>query len=277
MQEFMSNHPHDDKLIPAALAGFKQVCFTHEDHSFPIYRYGQGPAVLVIHEIPGLTPAVIEFARRVGDAGFTVILPVLFGEIGRGYEPLYTLKTLAMTCIRKEFAVFAARQSSPVSDYLRALCRAVHAHCGGHGVGVVGMCLTGNFALSLMVDPVVMAPVLSQPSLPIGLTHRAKAALHISDDELALIKKRVATEDLKILGLRFTHDPMCPKARFDRLKDEFGAGFEAIEIDSSLGNPNKVSIMSHSVLTKDLIDKQGHPTQVALHRTLAFLHEQLDY
>ncbi len=255
--------------------GFECATFTHESASYPVYRRGTGPAVLVIHEVPGITPAVIDFARRVADEGFTAIMPSLFGTVGRGYDPLYMADSMARACIRKEFAAFATRKSSPITDYLRALCRAIHAECGGKGVGVVGMCLTGNFALSLMVDPVVMAPVLSQPSLPAGITPAARRDLHVSDAELAIIKQRIAEEDIKVLGLRFTWDILCPKARFTHLKEELGDGFEAIEIDSSPFNAHHIPVYAHSVLTKDLVDKAGHPTQQALHRTLAFFEERL--
>lgn len=48
-----------------------------------IYRMGSGPAVIVIHEIPGITPLVADFARRVADNGMTVVLPDLLGTPGR--------------------------------------------------------------------------------------------------------------------------------------------------------------------------------------------------
>ena len=257
------------------LADFTQYTFTHEGESYPVYRRGSGPAVVVIHEIPAITPQVADFARRVADAGFTAIMPALLGNPGRGYDPLHIAGSIARACIRREFTVLATRQSSPITDWLRALCRAVHAECGGRGVGAVGMCLTGNFALSLMVDPVVMAPVLSQPSLPFGITRAQKRDLHVTDAELAIIKQRVAEEDVKVLGLRFTWDAMCPKARFDRLREELGDGFEAIEIDSSPTNRDGIPVYAHSVLTKDLVDKAGHPTRIALDRTLVFFREQL--
>lgn len=259
-----------------ALAGFSRHDFVHEGATYPVWRRGSGPAVVVMHEVPGITPAVADFARRVADAGFTAVMPQLFGDAGRGYDPLHVVQGLARACIRREFSVLATRQSSAITDWLRALCRAVHAECGGRGVGAVGMCLTGNFALSLMVDPVVMAPVLSQPSLPFGITPAQRRDLHISDAELAVVKQRVAEEGVRVLGLRFTWDAMCPKARFDRLREELGEGFEAIEIDSAPGNPDGIPVYAHSVLTKDLVDLAGHPTRVALDRTLAFFREHLD-
>jgi dienelactone hydrolase len=133
------------------------------------------------------------------------------------------------------------------------------------------MCLTGNFALALMVDDAMMAPVLSQPSLPLPFGKIRRAGLHISDDDLAVAKRR----KVPVLGLRFTEDPACPRERFDHLRVEFGQTFEAIEIDSSKGNPYGIPQNAHSVLTLHLVDQDGHPTKKALDRVLAFLRERL--
>ncbi|MDY6943962.1 MAG: dienelactone hydrolase family protein [Pseudomonadota bacterium] len=254
--------------------GFSEASFTFENKTVPIYRRGEGPGVVVMHEIPGITPQVARFGRRVADAGFTVVMPSLFGMPGKPLSVGYLLGSTARVCVNREFSVLAARGSSPVTHFLRALCRQVHQDCGGVGVGAVGMCLTGNFALSLMVDPSVMAPVLSQPSLPFGLTRRQRAAIHVSDEELAVIKQRTA-EGTPVLGLRFTHDVACRAARFNTLREELGAGFEAIEIDSGPGNAHGIKRIAHSVLTNDLVDEVGHPTRAALDRVLGFFQQRL--
>src|SRR5690606_19438659 len=138
----------------------------------------------------------------------------------------------------------------------------------------IGMCMTGNFALALMVDEAVMAPVLSQPSLPFPLTAAKRAALHLSDEDLAVVKRRAAA-GCGVLGLRFTADPLVPAERFARLRRELGDGFEAIEIDSGPGNPHGIPRRAHSVVTTDLVDEAGHPTRAALERVLSFFHERL--
>jgi dienelactone hydrolase len=170
--------------------------------------------------------------------------------------------------------VLAADASSPITDWLRALCRRAHAECGGRGVGALGMCLTGNFALALMVDPSVRAPVLSQPSLPLPLGAARRAGLHLAPADLERVRERAAG-GCGVLGLRFTHDPLCPAERFARLRRELGAGFEAIEIDSGPGNPHGIRRVAHSVLTEDLVDETGHPTRQALDRVLGFFRERL--
>ena len=128
-----------------------------------VFRRGSGPAVIIIHEIPGLHPQVVEFADRVAAAGMTVFLPSLFGEPGKPVSVGYALGQMVKNiCVRREFNVWANGKSSPIVDWLRALARKVHAECGGPGVGAVGMCFTGGFALAMMTEPSVIAPVLSQ-------------------------------------------------------------------------------------------------------------------
>jgi dienelactone hydrolase len=258
-----------------ALSDFGSFEFPYEGKAWKVYTRGTGPGVLVMSEIPGITPQVVSFAERVVGHGFTVWMPHLFGEDGRPGSSGYILKSIAQACIRAEFAAFAAHRSSPICDMLRAMCRALKAEAGGKGVGAVGMCFTGNFALALMVDDSVLAPVLSQPSLPGFTPTRArKAALHVSPEELAVSKKRVAN-GAKIVALRFTNDPAVPGERFETLRREFGSGCETIEIDSSPENPYGIPKNAHSVLTVHLVDEPGHPTRAALDRVLSFFSERL--
>lgn len=256
------------------LEGFEVSAFSHEGTTRPVYRRGSGPGVVIVHEIPGITPEVARFGRWVADEGFTAVLPSLFGTPGKEFSASYVAGQMARACISREFHVLAKNASSPITDYLRALARQVHQECGGPGVGAVGMCLTGNFALSMMLDEVVMAPVLSQPSLPFGVSQDHRAAIHLAADDLDVVRERTR-EGCRVLGLRFTGDPLVPAARFETLRRELGDGFEAIEIDSSRGNPYGIPAMAHSVLTKDLVDEAGHPTRVALDRVLALFRERL--
>lgn len=256
------------------LDGFATAPFHHDGTTHPVHRRGHGPGVVIIHEIPGLHPAVAEFGRRVAEAGFTAVLPELFGTLGRPASTGYLARSMLRVCIAREFSVLARNESSPVTDWLRALCRQTHSECGGPGVGALGMCLTGNFALALMVDECVMAPVLSQPSLPLPISRSHREALHLTPAALDTVKQRVAG-GCPVLGMRFSEDPLCPAERFERLRHELGEGFEGIEIDSSKDNPHGIPHSAHSVLTIDLVDREGHPTRAALERTLAFLSERL--
>lgn len=237
-----------------------------------MFRAGSGPGVLVMTEMPGITPRVVEFANRVVAAGFTVWMPDLFGDAGRPVTLGYLGRSLIVTCLRREFAALAANRSGKITEPLRAMCRALHQETGGKGVGALGMCFTGNLALALMVDPAVVAPVLSQPSLPFPWSDLQKASIHVSPDDLAVCKRRVA-EGVTPLALRFTADSMVPGARFETLRRELTC--ETIEIDSSPGNAWGIKQRAHSVLTIDLVDEAGHPTRAALDRVLAFFAERL--
>jgi dienelactone hydrolase len=257
-----------------ALDGFEKSRFTAVGTTRTVYRTGTGPAVIVISEIPGITPRVAEFGRKVAASGCTAVLPHVFGEDGRRPTMGYAAKSLAQGCISREFTTMALNKTSPITTWLRALAKAEHATCGGPGVGVVGMCFTGGFALAMMVDDVVVAPVLSQPSLPFPIGKSHKKGLGISDADLKVVQDRVAAGTC-VLGLRFTGDRHSPSERFEHLREVLGDGFIAVEIDSSPGNPYGHKSMAHSVLTEDLDDREGTPTRAALDQVLAFFTERL--
>ncbi len=257
------------------LDGFSVAPMTFDGVTRDVYRRGSGPGVIVMHEVPGITPEVATFARIVADAGFTVFAPTLFGTPDRPMTFPYAAGQILRACVSKEFRVFAANATSPIISWLRALCAAAHAELGGPGVGAIGMCLTGNFALALMVDPSMMAPVLSQPSLPFATVPSSRRGLHLSPEDLAIVKRRAAA-GVPVLAMRFTDDFMCPGERFQRLREELGDSFEAIEIDSSPGNPHGIKSRAHSVVTSDLVNETGHPTRLALDRVLSFFREQLE-
>lgn len=257
----------------AALEGFSAREETYLGRTRTVYRRGEGPPVLVMAEVPGLTPRVLAFARRVCDRGLSVACPDMFGVPGQPPSPLQMGRVMARACISREFALLARHRASPITQWLRALARALHEDSGSP-VGAVGMCLTGNFALTLCLDPWMIAPVLSQPSLPTGLG-AAKRALHATPEACQTLARRAKDDGLHVIGLRFTGDPLCPRERFDALGDLLGDAFEGIEIDSSSGNPHGHRRMAHSVLTEDLIDEEGQPTQRALERVLDFLESRL--
>src|SRR5665213_4312349 len=201
----------------AVLAQYDRFDFTDPEGRWvrPVWRRGTGPAVIVIHEMPGLHPLVIRLATRVAAAGMTVFCPSLFGDPGREVTPLYSVgEMLKGICIRREFNVWAADRSSPIVDWLRALAAFAHVECGGRGVGAVGMCFTGGFALAMMTEPSVVAPVLSQPCNPI-LGKGKKSKTDASPAEIKCARDRMEKEDLSMIGLRFFGDNFVPSERFD--------------------------------------------------------------
>ncbi|MFW5420567.1 dienelactone hydrolase family protein [Nocardiopsis sp. CNT-189] len=265
------------------LSGFERGAFTHGGTTRDVLRRGTGPAVVVMAEIPGITPKVLEFAERVAAIGCTAVLPVLFGAPGRDPDPAahgrlrtaaYMASSMAKVCVSREFTVLATGRSSPVVGWLRALAAAEHERCGGPGVGAVGMCLTGGFALAMATDERLLAPVLSQPSLPLAVTASRRGTTDISAEELAAVKDRCARGGLRVLGMRFRGDRLVPGDRFAALRRELGDAFTAVELDGADAAPEGL-IPPHSVLTEHLIDEPGQPTRDALDRVLDLFRDRL--
>jgi dienelactone hydrolase len=254
---------------------FQAFVFTHDGRTYEVFRGGCGPAVLVLHEIPGLHQGVIDFARRLIAAGYTVYLPSLYGSPASPANGREVLRSIVQICVAREFTKLADR-TSPVVGWLRALAASAFRECGGPGVGVVGMCLTGGFALATALEPSVVAAVMSQPVLPAPIGKRGRAALGLNAEDRSTITTR-ANDGLRVLGLRFTNDRGCPPERFETLRATLGTSFEGIEIDSAPGNAAGIEPSAHSVLTVSLVDEPGHPTRLALDRVLTFLTEQLPH
>jgi len=256
-----------------ALAGFTTFEFDDGRWKRPVYRIGSGPAVIVIHEIPGLHPQVLQFARDVAAEGMTVFCPSLFGKPAKPVSKDYIVATtLKLLCVGREFALWAGGRSSPIVDWLRALARQAHAECGGKGVGAVGMCFTGGFALAMMTEPSVVAPVLAEPSLPAGGKNAGK--LDCSPEDLAIAKARMEAEDLSLIALRFDHDRHVPCARFQALERELGSRVEAITLPPSAARQG-TGFPPHSVLTVHLDRDDPDGETMRVHRkVLAFFKER---
>ena len=228
----------------------------HDGTTHPTYRKGTGPGVIVIHEVPGLTPTVIGFGEELVAAGYTVVMPSLFGEPEAPFGPRSVARTMAKVCVSAEFTKLATGVTTPVAGWLRSLARELHAELGGPGVGALGMCFTGGFALAMMVDDAVAAPVLCQPSVPFPVGRKRAADLNLSPEDLATVKQRVAG-GCAVLGIQYASDP-ATGTRFDTLDRELGDGFLRVDL------PGK----GHSVVTEQR-------SQVAVDRVLAFLGERL--
>ena len=264
LAETLARHDPLDDFDPRELTFLGQ--------SRRVFVAGEGPAVIVMAEMPGIHALVARFARRVRDAGFTVWMPNLFGDPGAPLSRLRGAGVMLRACISREFRAFAADRSSPVIDWLRALAAHAHPVCGGKGVGAIGMCFTGNFALSLMLEPSVRAPVLSQPSLPLW----KKDGLHIAPEELAQVRARMEREDLTVLAYRFEGDPFCRAERFAAYCEALGDRFVGRALPDASANSEGIAFMRpHSVVTLHLVDREGEPTRQALDEILAFFAERL--
>lgn len=236
-----------------------------------VYVSGRGPAVIVIHEVPGITPEVARFARWVRDAGFTVYMPSLLGSPGKPNDPGYVLQSGLRACIAREFTVLAEGKTSPIVDWLRSLARLAHREAGGRGVGAIGMCLTGNFALAMMVAGPTVAPVMCQPSLPVN----HPGGLGLSPDDVAAIRTRLHRDDLTVRGYRFEGDKLCRAARFEALERAFGPRFVGEALPDSAAKPDTFMANPHSVVTTHLIDEAGSLTRKKVDEIIAFFQERL--
>jgi len=268
----MSNAPRAD------LTGWTCAPFTGGGYTHDVYRRGPdtpGPGVVLIPEMPGLTPEVLALGNHLVDNGFTVASPSLYGTPGAASQRPGMVPIMVRGCVTKEFAAFATDKKRPVTYFLRALARDLNESTPGKGVGIIGQCWSGGFALAAAVDDVVLAPVLSQPSLPIGLTAAQRRDPGLSEDELTVVQRRAAEEGLCALGLRFSEDRLSPGERFQTLRDRLGDAFEVIEIDSRPGNSGGFGKMAHSVLTLEVRDVEGQQAYRARERVVQFLKERL--
>lgn len=242
-----------------------------------VHVAGTGPAVIVMTEMPGISPQVARLARWVRDAGFTVYMPSLFGRDGAVPDAQEGAEVFRRACVSAEFRAFAGGASSPATQWLRRLARLVHDECGGPGVGAIGMCFTGNFALTLMLESSVLAPVLSQPSLPLD----APDAIEISADEVRRVRQRLEREDLTVMAYRFEGDRFCRAQRFATYREALGERFVARVLPDSAANPDVAPFFArhvptpHSVVAAHLIDEAGQPTIAARDEIIAFFQRRL--
>lgn len=242
-----------------------------------VHVAGTGPAVIVMTEMPGISPHVARFSRWVRDAGFTVFMPSLFGRDGAVPNVEEGTITFQRACVSAEFRAFAANEASPVTQWLRSLARLAHGECGGPGVGAIGMCFTGNFALTMMLEPAMLAPVLAQPALPLD----DPAGIEMAADDLAAVRERLERDDLTVMAYRFKGDRFCKAERFTAYSQALGDRFIGRVLPDSAANPDtapffdQVVACPHSVVTAHLIDEAGQPTIAARDEILSFFAHRL--
>jgi dienelactone hydrolase len=257
------------------LTGWQITPFTDAGITHDVYEKGEGPGVVLVPEVPGISPEVLGLADHLVERGFRVAMPSIFGTPGRAVSGGYVGGVLARLCVSAEFRAFAVGARRPIADYLRAFARDLASRTPGPGVGVIGMCFTGGFALAAAVDEVVLAPVLSQPSVPLPLGAGRRRDSGVSEEELATVVGRTKGSNLCVLGLRFSGDRACPPDRFATLRERLGDAFEIIELDSSPGNAAGFKKSAHSVLTEEVREEPGHPALAARERVVGFLTERL--
>ena len=248
---------YDKRTFAAPIDGRRVVHDVYERR--PAGERARGPIVL-IQELPGIGQETLRLADRFVEAGHPVVMPHLFGPLGRTAMVGNLARVL---CMRREFRMFSSGQSSPVAEWLRALCRDTRDRHEVPGVGVIGMCLTGNFALSLIGDDSVLASVASQPSLPV----LPQSGLHLSRAEIDAARRRLDTHG-PMLAFRFADDVLCSATKFSAIDRAFNDDRERVRLTALPGG-------GHSVLTLHFVDQEGHPTRQALQSVLDYFAEHL--
>ncbi len=274
MMDLMTTTPHQAGALPS---DFTRRQLVLDGVSKTVYVSGNGPAVVLLPEMPGISPDLIRLARWIRDAGLTVYLPSLFGVDGAIPTTEAGEQVMRRACVSAEFRAFAGGGTSPITAWLRLLARQAHEECGGPGVGAVGLCFTGNFALSMTLEPAVIAPVVNHPSLPLD----DPGGLELSADDAAAVKERVGRDGLKVLAYRFDNDRWCTGQRFAAYRALLGDAFDGRVLpgEAANGNPppffRDVVGTPHSVTTAHLVDEEGHPTVAARDEIIAFLTARL--
>ena len=273
----MTSVERNDEVVADDLADFDRRAVTLLDVTKTVYVAGSGPAVIVMPEMPGISPHVARFARWIRDAGFTVYLPSLFGRDGAVPGADEGAAVFRRACVSAEF-VRLRRHVESRHEWLRALARTAFEECGGPGVGAVGMCFTGDFALAMMLEPAVIAPVLAQPALPLD----DPAALEISPAELRAVRERLDREGLTVLGYRFAGDSVLHRRALLGVRPGLGDRFIPRVLPDSAakleGAPPFFAThvnVPHSVLTVHLVDAEGEPTAMARDEIVAFLRARI--
>lgn len=201
-----------------------------------VYVGGKGPPIMILQELPGIGPETLDLATRLNGSGFRVYLPHMFGTYGKKEM---TRNLLRLFCIRREFNIFAAGKQSPVAKWMRALAHEIKARESSAGVGVIGMCMTGSFALTLMAEDAVLGGVASQPALPV----MGGGKLHMSNHDIGEASAGMAAKGPG-LAMRYSRDRVSPQRLMHALEAAFGGLVQTEEF------PGK----GHSLLTIDFHD-----------------------
>ncbi|MFF8288960.1 dienelactone hydrolase family protein [Streptomyces sp. NPDC016309] len=259
------------------ITDFSRRSVTVEGVEKTVYVAGAGPAVVLLPEMPGISPDVLRLARWVRDAGFTVHVPSLFGTDGAFPTVEEGREVVRRACVGAEFRAFAGGGTSPVTVWLRGLARRAHTECGGPGVGAIGLCFTGNFALTMALEPAVVAPVVNHPSLPLD----DPGGLELDAADARAVRDRLHRDGLTVLAYRFEGDRWCTARRFAAYRALLGDAFDGRVLPDGAAHPAPPPFFAelvgtpHSVVTAHLVDEAGHPTIRARDEILAFLTDRL--
>jgi hypothetical protein len=251
-------------------AGFERYDFPEASSGSGIARpvlrrRGRGPAVIVMHELPGLTATTVALAEAIWDRGYTVVMPILLGRPRVSGSLVGSLRNVARVCVAREFSALARGETGAIVDWLEALAESEERASGRAGVGVVGMCFSGGFAFAMARHERVKAAVASQPSIPFSFVPGGAGELGVSTEDFACIAAR-ARGGFSVRSLRYQRDPISPGARSRRI--------EALPHSFTVEIPTWMP-WKHSVLSNALDAVVGSDLATALADTLDYLEVQL--
>jgi dienelactone hydrolase len=213
------------RLCPGPHSDFQRVPWLAAD----VWRIGPegGRAVVLLHELPGLTDDDLALARCLAREGFKVYTPLLFGTLGQDDFVNGFLKACKGT--NAQFRCSELRARSPVLDMLEPLCDRIAERSGG-SIAVIGMCLTGILPLAVLPNGVAAA-VLCQPTLPFDAVKMKPVGpqekdLGLGDGDL----KDALDSKTPFLAIHYGSDPLSPHKRFETLSATFGAYVAIIEL-----------------------------------------------
>lgn len=246
----------ENSLRGPELSDYTQFAFSSDGYRHCVYHAGEPehPPLLLMSEIAGFSPGLLQFSRRLIAAGFHVYVPWLFGRFAQRAP----IRNAARLCISREFAHLRAGTPAPVASWLRSLASHISRNHGDCHIGAIGMCLTGAFVIPLVLSPHVRAAVAAQPAVPCSLpfamfsirTPTSMRALNVHDDDISKARERLAAGEAHMLVLRARADRICPAEKIDRMRAEFPVGLRTQEYGEP-SSRNCLGQFPHALFTRE--------------------------
>lgn len=202
----------------------KSGTFEQRDNavSYPYYAVGHNsPAsapVLLLHELPGLTPGAIDLADFLHlELNRRCYMPLLFGEYGQSETGL---TPLLQACQTGRWKVFNCTWPGRILDDSWSMTSQVAEKHPEEAITVIGNCLTGTLPLELIAHPKVEVAIHCQPALPFGLT-RKNAAWPIDGPRLERsLDSLESIENKRLIFIHYVGDSIAPVSRIRWLLDQ---------------------------------------------------------
>ncbi len=214
--------PREKGHVPT-LTGLRLTPAEQNGSGCDIFTLGHGRQhVLFLHEITGLSPACLQAAKTLSDAGFTVHLPRFFGTVPERGK-------YGLSLMRHGFSLFSAHETGRearekarrAADWCTAQARRQDASAR---LIVIGNCLTGTIPVELLARPDVKAAVVCQPALPfLPILGRSKALALPEPVIRATLKSMQADRSKHLISVNYERDCVGTIARQKELARRLGA------------------------------------------------------